>query len=64
MNIIKNEATVDILPMLKFEMIKSLVMAVVYSSYGYGLLISDMLSGMVRTLEIVCVHMHVQKTLH
>ena len=31
--------TVGILPTLKFEMIKSLVMAVVYSSYGYGLLV-------------------------
>ena len=40
MNTIKKQShlvTVDILPTLKFEMIKSLVMAVVYS-YGYGLL--------------------------
>ena len=40
MNTIKKRShlvTVDILPTLKFEMIKSLVMAVVYS-YSYGLL--------------------------
>ena len=40
MNTIKKQShlvTVGILPTLKFEMIKSLVMAVVYS-YGYGLL--------------------------